>query len=103
MSEAGRTPVIFRLLTETKLESGSKKRAPPDYVLRMPEKKSLMFAFPVDKLLFGPANRYVVFSMNLNEILVRVRFDLRAGLLAGRLPHCAEGAFACLYGPSARE
>jgi hypothetical protein len=77
MPETGRSPVIFRLLIGTTLEMNGRKREQSDYVLRMPQKNSILFAFPTHDFPLHPADRFVSFAMDLNQMMVRARFDLR--------------------------
>ena len=76
MPETGNIPVVIRLLTGTTLETASKKHEQSNYVLRVPEKKSLIFAFVRQGFPINGSTGFVWFSMNLNEMTVRVRFDL---------------------------
>lgn len=76
MSDAGSAPAVFRLLVGTSIERGG-KRERPDYVLRLPEKKSLIFAFPAPEFTLRRRDRYVSFVLNVNEMAIKVRFDLR--------------------------
>jgi hypothetical protein len=76
MPDTGRTPVIFRLLVGTTLEVNG-RREQSDYVLRMPEKNSILFAFPSRSFPLSAADRSVLFAMNLNQMMIRARFDLR--------------------------
>jgi len=77
MPDTGRTPVIFRLLTGTTLAVNTRKPRQSDYVLRMPEKNSILFAFPTQGFSLRPADHFVSFAMDLNQMMVRARFDLR--------------------------
>jgi hypothetical protein len=77
MPETGRTPVIFRLLMGTTIEVNAGKRRQSDYVLRLPDKNSVVFAFPVAGFPLTRADRFVSFAMDLNQMMVRARFDLR--------------------------
>lgn len=77
MPESGRSPVLFRLLIGTTLEASSGRRVQSDYVLRLPEEKSILFAFPVHRFPLRFNDQFVTFAMNLNQMMVRARFDLR--------------------------
>jgi hypothetical protein len=77
MNDSGKTPAIFRLLTATFLDARAGRRELPDYVLRIPEQKALVFAFPTAGLRLSRADRVVSFTMNLNEMSIKVRFDPR--------------------------
>jgi hypothetical protein len=76
MPDTGYPPLIFRLLGGATLEAGVRRRETADYVLRMPEKKALLFAFPMAGLPLSKSDHFVAFSLNLNEMMIRVRFDL---------------------------
>jgi hypothetical protein len=78
MPETGRIPVIIRLLTGTTLATSSKKHEQAYYVLRLPDEKSLIFAFLRHDFPLISSTGFVWFTMNLNEMKVRVRFDLRS-------------------------
>ena len=77
MPDTGQTPVIFRLLSGTSLEVSSGKREQSDYVLRIPEKNSILFAFRAQQFPLRASDHFVSFAMNLNQMMVRARFDLR--------------------------
>jgi hypothetical protein len=77
MPDTGRSPVVFRLLIGTSLEMNAGKREQSDYVLRMPEANSIMFAFPKRSFPLRPSDRFVSFAMHLNQMTIHVRFDLR--------------------------
>jgi hypothetical protein len=85
MPDTGRTPVIFRLLIGTSLEVNSGKRERSDYVLRIPEKSSILFAFPAQSFPLRSGDRFVSFAMNLNQMIVRARFDLRLMAFEGTI------------------
>jgi hypothetical protein len=77
MPDIGRSPVVFRLLIGTSLQVNAGKREQSDYVLRMPEANSILFAFPKRGFPLRSSDRFVSFAMNLNQMTIRVRFDLR--------------------------
>jgi hypothetical protein len=85
MNSAGRTPLIFRLLTGAVLERRFGKRESSDYVARIPEKKSLLFAFRTEHFPLRQSDSHVYFALNLNEMTVKVRFDLRLMVYRGLL------------------
>jgi hypothetical protein len=78
MPDTGYPPLIFRLLGGATLEAGVRRHETADYVLRMPEKKALIFAFPMAGLPLSKSDHFASFSLNLNEMMIRVRFDLRS-------------------------
>jgi len=79
-------PAIFPLLNGTTLRVRGRKPLRADYVLPIPAKKSVTFAFPAAGFPLRRENGPVSFAMNVNEMVVKARFDLKAmsfrGLLA---------------------
>jgi hypothetical protein len=70
-------PAIFPLLNGTTLGVRGRKPLRADYVLPVAQKKSLTFAFPAAGFPLRRENGTVSFSMNVNEMVVKARFDLR--------------------------
>ena len=77
MPETRAVPVVARLLTGASLEVSPQRHQQAWYVMRMAEKKSLVFAFPKDKLRLSLSTGYVWFNLKVNQMVIRVRFDLR--------------------------
>jgi hypothetical protein len=77
MSEGGRIPMIFRLLTGALLDARGKKRESADYVTRVPETRTMVFAFRASEFPLRRGDRFVSFSLNLDDLVVKARFDLR--------------------------
>jgi hypothetical protein len=71
-------PAIFPLLNGASLRVRGRKPLRADYVLPIPAKKSVMFAFPAAGFPLRREDRFVSFAMNVNEMVVKARFDLRA-------------------------
>ena len=64
-------------LKATVIELSPRKRQRADYAVLSADRKSLLFAFPSKAFPLTPADRFVASIMNLNQMIVQARSDLR--------------------------